>query len=126
VPYIWPQENGGRTDVSWAMLRDASGTGLAFVCTANSAPAPAPAPPGGGPPVLQLFSASRHSWQELEAACHQHELPGGSGGPVHVHLDAAHMGVGGDDSWSPSVHDTYLIRPGVYEFGVALLPCGCV
>jgi beta-galactosidase len=126
VPYVWPQENGGRTDVSWAALRDASGAGLAFVCTANASPSPAPAPPASGPPVLQLFSASRHSWQALEAACHQHELlgGGGGGGPVHVHLDAAHMGVGGDDSWSPSVHDAYLVRPGVYEFGVALLPCG--
>lgn len=43
--------------------------------------------------------------------------------PLHVHLDAAHMGVGGDDSWSPSVHDTYLVPPGVYDFSVALLPC---
>ncbi len=126
MPYIWPQENGGRTDVTQAAVTAPSGRGLAFVCTANSAPSPAPAPPGAAP-ALQLFSASRHAWRELEAARHGHELAGADGADaagavVHVHLDAAHMGVGGDDSWSPSVHDAYLVKPGVYEFGVALLP----
>jgi len=124
VPYVWPQENGGRTDAAWVALRTPAGAGLAFLCTANSAPAPPPRVPGG-PPALQLFTASRHSWQELEAAHHQHELPArGAERALHVHLDAAHMGLGGDDSWSPCVHDEYLLAPGVYEFGVAVLPCG--
>ncbi|GBF99412.1 beta-D-galactosidase [Raphidocelis subcapitata] len=125
VPYVYPQESGGRTDVAWAALRDARGAGLAFVCTSKSFASQAPAPPAGAAPTLSLFSASRHSWREVEAARHQHDLAGGAGRPVHVHLDAAHMGVGGDDSWSPSVLEAYLVRPGVYEFGVALLPCGC-
>jgi beta-galactosidase len=124
VPYMYPQESGGRTDVSWAALRDARGAGIAFVCTSNSSAPQAPAPPGGAP-LLSLFSAARHSWREVEAARHQHDLAGGASRPVHVHLDTAHMGVGGDDSWSPSVLEAYLVRPGVYEFGVALLPCGC-
>jgi hypothetical protein len=29
-------------------------------------------------------------------------------GAVHLHLDAAHMGVGGDNSWTPSVHPEYV------------------
>jgi len=37
----------------------------------------------------------------LAAAKHEHELA--PDGRHHVHLDAAHMGLGGDDSWSPSV-----------------------
>jgi len=95
----------------------------------------------GTPHSLALASVSRHSALELHAARHQHELPGfsSSGGAavergatatattpsrtdvVHVHLDAAHMGVGGDDSWSPTVHDPYLLPPGRYRFGVALV-----
>ena len=155
TPYVWPQENGGRADVSWAALTGAGAGagGLAFVCTHNATPAawpsaadaardgasaaaaaaipdaPAWEAAQAAGPALQLFSAARHSWRELDAARHQHELKaadcdGGAhgGGVVHVHLDAAHMGVGGDDSWSPSVHAAYLVAPREYAFGIALLP----
>jgi hypothetical protein len=71
------------------------------------------------------FSISRYSWQELAAAKHQHELKGEGGrGCLHVHLDVAHMGVGGDDSWSPSVHEEYLVLPGCYRCHLALVPVG--
>ena len=36
-----------------------------------------------------------------------------------LNLDAKLMGIGGDDSWSATVHDEALIHPGVYEFGVS-------
>ena len=42
---------------------------------------------------------------------------------MHVHLDVAHMGVGGDDSWSPSVHLPYLVPPQLYTFTLGLAPC---
>jgi hypothetical protein len=45
----------------------------------------------------------RYSLAALSAARHEHELVPGR--RVHVHLDAAHMGLGGDDSWSPSVRE---------------------
>eukprot|EP00955_Chlamydomonas_euryale_P002246 24497-Chlamydomonas_euryale.AAC.1 len=32
------------------------------------------------------------------------------------------MGVGGDDSWSPSVHAQYLVPPAAYGFSLALIP----
>lgn len=143
MPYVFPQESGGRADASWVAVRGAGGggPGLAFVCTSNSGPAAAAggAPGGaGGRPALALFSASRHGWRAHQEARRPYELPAceaaaeaadisSSGGEtedggVHVHLDAAHMGVGGDDSWSPSVHDAYLVPPGVYSFGITLLP----
>lgn len=28
------------------------------------------------------------------------------------------MGVGGDDSWSPSVHDEFLIKDGYYQWDI--------
>lgn len=49
------------------------------------------------------FSVSRHTVAQLNAATHQKDLVQAEAGPVQLHVDAAHMGVGGDDSWSPSV-----------------------
>lgn len=86
--------------------------------------------------------------EQVHAARHQHDLcpprggvvrPGNSNGTYgsaeagglgalpqawHVHLDHAHVGVGGDDSWSPSVHEQYLVPPGLYRWGLVLAPCG--
>lgn len=41
---------------------------------------------------------------------------------LQVHLDHKHMGVGGDDSWSPCVHDKYLIPAVPYSFAMRLSP----
>ena len=38
----------------------------------------------------------------LMAAKHDYELKADT--HTHLHLDHRHMGVGGDDSWSPSLH----------------------
>ena len=43
----------------------------------------------------------------LSLARHDYELEPDS--MNHVYLDHKHMGVGGDDSWSPSVHEVYPI-----------------
>ena len=56
------------------------------------------------------FLARSFSVAQLAAANHEHEL---SPEPVlHVHCDAAHCGLGGDDSWSRSVHAPHLVLPG--------------
>jgi beta-galactosidase len=67
------------------------------------------------------FSLSRYSQPALAAARHQYELTEAEG--VYLHLDAEHMGVGGDDSWSPSVHPLYLVNKRHYHFEVTLKPC---
>lgn len=66
------------------------------------------------------MSVSRQSWQQLAAAKHQHELQPDPQANIHVHLDVAHMGLGGDDSWSPSVHEKYLVPPAKYHMGVTV------
>lgn len=53
----------------------------------------------------QPVSWNRFSLESLAAAKHDFELQ--QDGRVHVHLDHRHMGVGGDDSWSPSVHEVH-------------------
>jgi hypothetical protein len=81
VPYIFPGESGGRADVRWLAL------GGRVAAASLGAPVQA--------------NVSRFPLAAFSGAGHDEELvPDGS---LHVHLDAAHMGVGGDDSWSPAV-----------------------
>jgi beta-galactosidase len=65
------------------------------------------------------MNVSRFSWQQLAAANHQHELVPNKE-YFHMHMDVAHMGVGGDDSWSPTVHEQYLVRPRMYKMALLL------
>ncbi|KAK9814513.1 hypothetical protein WJX72_007158 [[Myrmecia] bisecta] len=104
TPYIFPGECGGRADVRWVAMSSESGQGLAAI--ALSSP-------------LQM-NISRYPIESIVAARHDHELK--ADGVLHVHLDAAHMGVGGDDSWSPSVHKEYAVPPATYQLSLLLTP----
>ncbi|CAI0774226.1 beta-galactosidase [Serratia entomophila] len=64
------------------------------------------------------FSLSRYGLQQLMACTHQHLLQPEAG--TWLHLDGFHMGVGGDDSWSPSVHEDYLLNAGRYRYQLRL------
>ena len=70
-------------------------------------------------PSLLLLSR-RYSLANLSLAQHDYELVPDK--VNHVYLDHKHMGVGGDDSWSPSVHEKYTLQPGRFSFHVHLLP----
>eukprot|EP00879_Flechtneria_rotunda_P008594 GHRR01009005.1.p1 GENE.GHRR01009005.1~~GHRR01009005.1.p1 ORF type:complete len:410 (+),score=156.88 GHRR01009005.1:1132-2361(+) len=156
VPYIHPQEAGGRADVRWLHLTNTSTTGGSSSKTVSVANGLLIA--SADSQKLQM-NVCKYSWQQLAAAKHQHELESSShqqhqqgdqspptlfGPPIastgaaaaqtssalstvdsswhHVHLDVAHMGVGGDDSWSPSVHQEYLVPPGKYSMSLLLRP----
>ncbi|XP_020264636.1 uncharacterized protein LOC109840411 isoform X1 [Asparagus officinalis] len=106
VPYIVPSECGGRADVRWVAFRNGGGHGLFASIYGTS-------------PPMQM-SASYYGTAELDRATHNHELC--KGDDIEVHLDHKHMGVGGDDSWSPCVHDQYLVPPVPYSFSVRLCP----
>ncbi|XP_051122924.1 uncharacterized protein LOC127245866 [Andrographis paniculata] len=106
VPYIAPGECGGRADVRWVTLRNKDGCGIF-------------ASAYGGSPPMQM-NASHYGTVELERATHHQELVMGQ--DIEVHLDHKHMGIGGDDSWSPCVHDNYLIPPTPYFFSVRFSP----
>lgn len=70
------------------------------------------------------FSASYHSIMTLLRSKHQHEL---EGGPCQLHIDGMHMGVGGDDSWTPSVRHCLLHANVVpRRTSVAAYTCACV
>ncbi|XP_027356698.1 uncharacterized protein LOC113866018 isoform X2 [Abrus precatorius] len=106
VPYIVPGESSGRADVRWATFRNKNGFGVY-------------ASKYGSSPPMQM-SASYYSTSELDRATHNEELV--EGDSIEIHLDHKHMGLGGDDSWSPCVHDQYLIPALPYSFSIRLCP----
>ena len=59
------------------------------------------------------FNAWPYSQATLAKAKHQQELV--DEGEVTVNIDAAMMGVGGDDSWGARPHTPYMIGPGTYR-----------
>jgi beta-galactosidase len=92
--YIFPSENGLRCDVSQLQI------GAIFV--------------SGG----FHFSVSRFGFDQLSASTHYHQLEPEAG--LHLCLDGYHMGVGGDDSWTPSAKEQYLLKDGHYTWTFSL------
>ena len=64
------------------------------------------------------FSLNRHSLEQLRATSHRHLLSEEEG--CWLHLDAFHMGVGGDDSWSPSVSPEFLLSQQRWHYVLTL------
>ncbi|TQI79710.1 tryptophan synthase alpha chain [Serratia fonticola] len=60
------------------------------------------------------FNISRYSQQQLAETSHRHLLQPEAG--TWLNIDGFHMGVGGDDSWSPSVSPKYLLSAGHYHY----------
>lgn len=61
-----------------------------------------------------LFNISRFSQQHLMETSHRHLLQPEAG--TWLNIDGFHMGVGGDDSWSPSVSPEFLLSVGHYHY----------
>lgn len=125
TPYIAPSENGGREGVRWAaLMADAPAstgtpaTAVALLVSHRHGQAAAGEREhawgvrrDGGEPVAEggatfvpseglHMSVSNFSTGQLLLAKHDNEL---EAGPCKLHIDGFHMGVGGDDSWTPSV-----------------------
>ena len=96
VPYIRPQESGGRADVRWFRLAHADGR---FVKVTLGQPG--------------QVSAIHHRAATLAATSHVDELV-----PIPetvVHIDAAHRGLG-TASCGPDTTPAYLVGPGRYSW----------
>ena len=94
TPYIFPSENGLRCDVQSLELGSASVAGHFH------------------------FGVSKFGQAQLAAALHDHELAAEEG--LFVYLDGFHMGIGGDDSWTPSTKPEYLLTQSRYAWGFTL------
>jgi beta-galactosidase len=92
--YIFPSENGLRCDTRELTLGKLTVTGHFH------------------------FSVSPYGRHQLAAARHTHELKPQDN--LYVYLDGYHMGIGGDDSWSPSVKDRYLLTDTSFSWAFTL------
>jgi beta-galactosidase len=104
VPYIWPQESGGRAEVRWIELTDASGSGLRVVLDRP-----------------RQVSVLPYRAADLAAADHHEDLVARDAAVVH--LDAAHRGVG-TASCGPATLPAYLLTPGGHRWAWTLEPIG--
>ncbi|MCU4974050.1 DUF4981 domain-containing protein [Halobacteria archaeon AArc-m2/3/4] len=102
TPYVYPQENGTRTDVRWVAFENERGIGLY----------------ASGDDHLQ-FSARPYTVDDLEAATHDDELPRRD--RITVELDHAHCGLG-SGSCGPVTLDPYRVDVQKYAFTVGLRP----
>ncbi|GAB7195455.1 hypothetical protein OS31_22040 [Dickeya oryzae] len=64
------------------------------------------------------FGIGRYSQQQLMSCTHHHLLQPEAGS--WLNLDGFHMGVGGDDSWSPSVAPDFLLTAPRYRYQLQL------
>jgi beta-galactosidase len=101
--YAFPQENGCRSDVRWATLTTARGTGVRFE----------------GRPLLQ-FTARPWTTEDLDAARHPTDLVPDDD-VIHVNLDLAQHGLG-SASAGPGVLPRYELRAAPARFRVAMYP----
>ncbi|UPR35156.1 beta-galactosidase [Vibrio cyclitrophicus] len=92
TPYIFPSDSGLRCDVREAKIGG-------FELKGNF-----------------HFSVSRFGQQQLQKAKHTCDLTEQE--QLFVYVDGFHMGVGGDDSWTPSVHDEYKLLKEHYHYQV--------
>jgi beta-galactosidase/evolved beta-galactosidase subunit alpha len=98
--YIFPQENGNRTDVDWVCFANLTGRGFVAAGVPN-------------------FSAHWFTTDDLENARHTCDL-------VHrdfltVNLDHAHNGIG-SASCGPKPWEPHLLKPGPFAFTVQFRP----
>lgn len=90
TPYVFPSENGLRCETNWLAFGDNCWNGK--FC----------------------FGLSQFSQQALTTTTHRHLLQKDEG--VWLNIDGYHMGVGGDDSWSPSVSPDFLLSDNFYHY----------
>ena len=101
TPYIYPQENGNRTDVSWVAATDLTGMGLLAVM-----------------PRLN-FSAHLYTMENLEEAKHTCDLV--KQDFITWNLDYRHNGLG-TNSCGPGPLEKYQLHAEAFRFSIRLKP----
>ncbi len=102
VPYIFPQENGLKSDVYWAALTNRRGVGVLVI----------------GMPAINV-AALRYATEDFTRARHTHELTRLD--EIVLTLDHAHNGLG-SNSCGPGPLPQYTLQPAPIAFTVRLLP----
>ncbi|MDG4981426.1 beta-galactosidase [Lactococcus lactis] len=96
TPYIFPSENGLRMKVKRLSYGD--------LCVQTN--------------QEFAFNIGLYSPKQLRERDHWHLLKKESG--TWINIDGYHMGIGGDDSWSPSVAEEFLLKAKTYHYEIKL------
>lgn len=104
TPYIFPQENGNKTDVRWVSLQDDKGLGILIV----------------GKQPLEINAHHYLDENFTEQVRHTIDVPFQN--LVELCIDFHQMGVGGDNSWGLPVHDEYKLLEKDYNYGFIIKP----
>ena len=107
-PYIRPQESGTKSDIRWWKQTDATGLGLQVK---SCAPFYASA--------LHFDTEELDDGDEKEQ---RHSFDLKKSKFTNLFLDAAHMGVGGENSWGAWPLEKYRIHYGNKTFNFVLIP----
>ncbi|UCH15720.1 MAG: beta-galactosidase, partial [Bacteroidales bacterium] len=107
-PYNRPQENGYKTDVRWAILKNDTGAGIKI----------------NGNPLIST-SAMPYSREDFDPGfqkAQRHPMDVVQRDYIEWHIDLKQMGIGGDNAWGAWPHDQYKIFPGIYNFSFSIKP----
>jgi beta-galactosidase len=108
--YVYPQENGNRTDVRWMCMTDLDGKGLQFL--------------GVDPMNVSAWNITQ---DDLDKARHINDKARLHGAYV-VNIDHCQTGVGGTDSWSQKSRpsDQYRLLEKHYAYSFYIKPVNSV
>lgn len=103
TPYVYPQDNGNRSQVRWLQLSDRTGQGLKFQHGEKTF----------------AFTAHYYSRRDLEESQHDCQLPRRD----RIYLDLAHLNTGlGSTSCGPERLDKYQVKVKDFKFNLTMLP----
>jgi beta-galactosidase len=104
TPYIFPQENGNKTDIRFMALYNDSGVGLAVTGS-------------------QLLSGGAYHYKLEDLGNnlrHSKDVP--TKDYTEWHIDYLQMGVGGDNTWGYHTHDKYKLLDTKYQYSFIIYP----
>jgi len=117
-PYVRPQENGNKTDVRWATLRNETGDGLmltGFMSLNASHFVPEDYDDGFLEGSDGMIKARGDKKQTHTIDLKENDM-------IHLDIDHLQMGVGGEDSWGSQPMDQYQIEPKEYSYQFMIIP----
>lgn len=109
-PYIRPQESGTKSDIRWWKQTDATGLGLQVKsCT---------------PFYASAIHFDTEEFDDGDDKEQRHSFDLKKSKYTNLFLDAAHMGVGGENSWGAWPLEKYRVHYGNKTFTFTLIPQG--
>lgn len=103
TPYVYPQDNGNRTDVKWVSLTDERGMGFVVIAEDNL-----------------NFSAHYYTTEDIEKAKHTTDLC--KRDFITLNIDYKHHGLG-SNSCGPVPLAHHSLKPNSFEFNIAYKLC---